>query len=156
VDGSVEPAIRIVLAEGHRLMRRSLRVLLEREDDIAVLAEATDVATVIREVRACSPDVLVLDLEMPTGSGIAAIRWLHEHAPATRIVALTMQDGPAVAEYAYDAGALGFVLKEFADAELVDAVRDAAAGRHYLSPRVGSRLDLARRFRRATSALGLG
>ena len=84
--------------------------------------------------------MLVLDLNMPGGSSLEAIPRLREDAPGTSIVALTMQDDPAFARQALRSGALGFVLKEAADEELLEAIRLAAAGDTYLNPRLGARL----------------
>jgi two-component system response regulator NreC len=84
--------------------------------------------------------VLVLDLNMPGGSSLEAIPLLRQEAPETQIVVLTMQQEPAFAREALAAGALGYVLKEAADEELVGAVRSAAAGERYLNPRLGARI----------------
>jgi two-component system response regulator NreC len=93
--------------------------------------------------RAHRPTVLVLDLNMPGGSSLEAIPRLREQAPDTAIVVLTMQDDPAFARQALQAGALGFVLKEAADEELLQAVRLAANGDTYLNPRLGARMAAA-------------
>jgi two-component system response regulator NreC len=86
------------------------------------------------------PDVLILDLTMPDGTSIDLIPQLRERSPQTRIVVLTMHEEPAFARSALAAGALGYVLKEAADEELIDAVRRAAANERYLNPRLGARL----------------
>ena len=93
-----------------------------------------------RLARAHRPTVLVLDLNMPGGSSLDAIPRLQEDAPDTAIVVLTMQDDPAFARTALQAGARGFVLKEAADEELLEAIRLAAAGDTYLNPRLGARM----------------
>ena len=142
---SREQTIRVVLADDHALMRRNLRLLLDNEPGIQVIAEAEDLAAATRHVCGNPPNVLVLDLGMPGGSGMETIRQLREQVPSTEIVVLTMDDSPAFAEQAINAGALGFVLKDFADAELGPAVRSAARGEEHLSPRVAARLDTLRR-----------
>ena len=91
-------------------------------------------------MRGHHPAVLVLDLNMPGGSSLEAIPVIREECPATQIVVLTMQQEPAFAREALGDGALGYVLKEAADDELVEAVRRAAAGESYLNPRLGARL----------------
>jgi two-component system response regulator NreC len=91
-------------------------------------------------VRGHHPDVLLLDLNMPGGSGLDLIPRLLEQAPETRIVVLTMQRDPAFARHALRAGAVGYVLKDAADGELVLAVRLAARGQTYLNPQLGARL----------------
>jgi two-component system, NarL family, response regulator NreC len=137
--------IRVLLADDHTLMRRSLRLLLDGEDDMDVIAEANDLAAVARDVDAHEPHVLVLDLSMPDGSSVEAIGRLRERAPDTQIVVMTMEENPVFAKRAFAAGALGFVAKELADAELPPAVRAAARGEEFVSPRVAVRLDALHR-----------
>jgi two-component system response regulator NreC len=141
---SPERQIRVVLADDHTLMRRSLRRLLDRVQGVEVVAEAGDLTTVHRHVHDRLPHVLVLDLSMPGGSSIETIRRLREEVPGTEIVVLTMEDGPAFAQQSLDAGAIGFVLKDFADVELSRAVRAAARGEQYVSPRVRASLAAVR------------
>ncbi len=132
--------ITIVLADDHQVVRAGLRLLLEAEEGFRVIAEAGDVPTTERRVTAYHPRVLILDLNMPGGSSLPAIPRLRASAPDTQIVVLTMQNEPAFAREALRAGALGYVLKEAADDELVQAVRLAAEGRTYLNPELGARL----------------
>ena len=115
---AADAAIRVVLADDHALMRRTLRALLDGEEGLNVIAEADDMAGVTRQVLRHEPHVLVLDLGMPGGSAIEAIRQLRERAPETQIVVVTMEENPVFAQRALAAGALGFVLKELADEEL--------------------------------------
>ena len=137
--------IKVVLADDHSLVRRSLRLLLEGEDDLDVVAEAADLATVVRQVHGHVPRVLVLDLQMPGGSSIEAMARLRQRAPATEIVVLTMERSPAFAQRALDEGAVGFVLKDRADTELAVAVRLAAKGEEYVSPHVAAAVEALRR-----------
>jgi two-component system, NarL family, response regulator NreC len=132
--------ITIVIADDHTVVRQGLRLLIDNEDGLQVVAEAGNVPDAERLARAHRPSVLVLDLNMPGGSSLEAIPRLREHAPDTAIVVLTMQDDPAFARQALRSGALGFVLKEAADEELLEAIRLAAAGDTYLNPRLGARL----------------
>ena len=132
--------IRIVLADDHAVVRSGLRMLLDAEPDFEVVAEAGDVETAARYVKGHRPAVLILDLNMPGEPSLPAIPSLRESAPDTQIVVLTMQDETAFAREALRGGALGFVLKEAADAELVEAVRLASQGRKYLHPQLGARL----------------
>jgi two-component system response regulator NreC len=129
-----------VIADDHSVVRRGLRQVLEVDSGLEVVAEAEDVESARRYVRGHKPDVLVLDLNMPEGSTLDAIPEIRAEAPETRIVILTMQDEPAYARQALAAGVMGYVLKEAADGELVEAVRRAAAGDTYLNPRLGARL----------------
>ena len=136
-------AITIVLADDHQIVRAGLRLLLEAEDGFKVVAEAGDVPTTERRLTAYRPRVLILDLNMPGEASLPAIPRLRQLAPDTAIVVLTMQSDPGFAREALRAGALGYVLKEAADGELVQAVRAAAAGRTYLTPELGARLAAA-------------
>jgi two-component system response regulator NreC len=133
-------AITIVLADDHRVVRAGLRMLLDAESDMHVVSEAGDISLTERRVVAYHPMVLVLDVNMPEGSSIAAIPRILKSAPSTRIVVLTMQTDPQLARDALRAGAMGFVLKEAAEDELIQAVRFAAQGRTYLTPELGARL----------------
>ena len=130
----------VVIADDHTVVRQGLRLLIDNEDGLQVVAEAGTVPDAERLTRAHRPTVLVLDLNMPGGSSLEAIPRLREDAPDTAIVVLTMQDDPAFARQALQAGALGFVLKEAADEELLEAIRLAAAGDTYLNPRLGARM----------------
>ena len=135
-----EAATTIVLADDHAVVRSALRMLLEAEPDFEVLAEAGDVDTAVRYVRGHKPTVLILDLNMPGRSSLEAIPDIRGASPETEIVVLTMQNEPAFARRALQAGVRGYVLKEAADAELVQAVRSAAAGDTYLQPALGARM----------------
>ncbi len=153
---SAELPIRVVLADDHALMRRSLRLLLDSERDVEVIAEGDDMTAVVRYVEHHRPQVLLLDLGMRGGSSIDAINRLPERVPETKIVVMTMQDNPVFARLALAAGALGFVAKERADEELPQAVRAAARGEEYVSPRVAARLEtLGARTRPAQSLIVL-
>src|SRR6202035_4169372 len=137
---AAQATIRIVLADDHAVVRSGLRLLLESESDFEVVAEAGDTAGAQRYVRGHHPTVLVLDLNMPGGSSLEAIPEIRKDCPNTQIVVLTMQQEPAFARHALSAGAIGYVLKEAADDELVEAVRRAVRGERYLSPRLGAGL----------------
>jgi two-component system response regulator NreC len=132
--------ITIVIADDHRVVRAGLRLLLQAQEGFDVVAEAGDVETTERRVTAYRPRVLILDLNMPGGSSLPAIPRLRRTAPDTQIVVLTMQGDPAFARDALRAGAVGYVLKEATDMDLIQAVRLAADGRTYLSPELGARL----------------
>lgn len=138
--GGERRPITIVLADDHRIVRAGLRLLLDAEDDFEVVSEAGDIELTERRVSAYRPQVLVLDVNMPDGSSISAIPRLRAQSPDTRIVVLTMQRDPGVARDALRAGAIGYVLKEAAESELIEAVRLAAEGRTYLDPELGARM----------------
>jgi two-component system response regulator NreC len=139
-ESRADTPIRIVLADDHEVVRSGLRLVLEAEPDLEVVSEASDVDSARRYVRGHHPAVLVLDLNMPGGSSLEAIPLLREESPETQIVVLTMQQEPAFAREALSNGALGYVLKEAAGEELVQAVRRAAVGESYLNPALGARL----------------
>jgi two-component system response regulator NreC len=134
------PTITIVLADDHQVVRSGLRLLLESDARFKVVAETGDVASTEEIVFARRPDVLVLDLNMAGESSLDAIPGLRERAPETQIVVLTMQENPAFAREALRSGALGYVLKDAADAELLLAIELASQGRSYLNPELGATL----------------
>lgn len=138
-DGSIS----IVLADDHSVVRSGLRMLLEAESDIEVVAEAGDVEAAKRYVLGHKPTVLVLDLTMPGGSSLDAIPDVADASPGTSVVVLTMQEDPAFAREALRAGARGYVLKQAAGAELVQAIRTAATGGTWLNPELGARMAVA-------------
>ncbi len=139
-DREVTETIRIVIADDHAVVRRGLRQVLEAEAGFEVVAEAANLDDARRYVRGHHPHVLVLDLNMPGGSSLDHIPSIRGEFPDTQIVVLTMQNEPAYARQALSAGALGYVLKEAAEEELVEAIKRAAVGDTYLNPRLGARV----------------
>ncbi len=139
-DSSGREDITVVLADDHVVVRKGLRLLVDAAPELRVVAEAGTLPDALRMARAHRPAVIVLDLNMPGGSSLEAIPTMLEQAPTTAIVVLTMQNEPSFARQALQAGALGFVLKEAADDELLGAIRLAAEGETYLNPRLGARL----------------
>jgi two-component system response regulator NreC len=137
---SAPSVITLVLADDHQVVRTGLRMLLDSDDRFRVLEEAGDVAGTVRTVLARRPQVLVLDLNMGGESSLDTIPQLRAEAPETQIVVLTMQEDPAFARAALRAGAIGYVLKDAADDELMTAVTMAAEGRTYLNPELGAKL----------------
>jgi two-component system response regulator NreC len=135
-----ESDISIVLVDDHVVVRGALRVLLDEEDDFDVVAEAGDAEAGLRYVGGHKPDVIVLDLNLPGISGLAAIPMIKERAPDTGIVVLTMRDELAFVREALQAGVQGYILKEAAQEDLVQAVRLAAAGQRYVQPVLGARM----------------
>ena len=139
-DREVTETIRIVIADDHAVVRRGLRQVLEAEAGFEIVAEAANLDDARRYVRGHHPHVLVLDLNMPGGSSLDHIPSIRGEFPDTQIVVLTMQNEPAYARQALSAGALGYVLKEAAEEELVEAIKRAAVGDTYLNPRLGARV----------------
>ena len=130
----------VVLADDHAVVRTGLRMLLERDGTMEVVAEASDGDAALRYVRGHKPDVLVLDLNMPGRDSLDALPEILEASPGTHVVVLTMQPDPAFARAALQAGAVGYVLKEAAHEELLRAIDAARAGATYVDPAVGARL----------------
>jgi two-component system, NarL family, response regulator NreC len=135
-DSSRNAQARVVLANDHPALRRSLRWLLENENDLDVVGEAGDFEATLHEVCAEHPDVLVLDLRMPGGFCADRIKQLRALSPDTEIVVTTMHVSETFATEALRAGAIGFVVADSAERELVDAVRRASRGLVYTSPRI--------------------
>lgn len=137
--------LRVLLADDHGVVRRSLRQLLEGERDIQVVGEASDLETALARVAALRPDVLVLDLKLLNGLAIQTIEQLRETPRQTEVVVMTMEESPLLALRAINAGAAGFVLKDRADSELVTAIRSAERGDEYVSSRVLAGVEALRR-----------
>ena len=137
-DVAFDP-ITVVLADDHALVRGGLRRVIEAEDDLEVVAEAGDADEAIRVVRALRPRIVLLDVNMPGTPSLEAIPSLLEAAPGCAVVMLTMHDDFAFARDALAAGASGYVLKDAAERQLVDAMRAVVAGRGYLDPGLGAR-----------------
>src|SRR5579875_664272 len=136
-----QPAtIRVAIVDDHAVVRRGLRQVLDTEPSIEVVAEAANLADGRRYLLGHRPDVLVLDLNLPEGLSLDAIPSMRAEFPDTQIVVLTMQNEPAYARSALSAGALGYVLKEAAESELVEAVNRAARGEPYLNPKLGAKV----------------
>ena len=133
-----KPRTTIVVADDHTIVRSALRALLEADEGVTVVAEAADIEQAVRKVLAYKPNVLVLDLSMPGGSSLEAIPGMRSASPATAIVVLTMEDEPRFAREALRAGAVGFVLKEAADTELLQAIEAARNGLRYINPQLGA------------------
>jgi two-component system response regulator NreC len=130
-------------------VRSGLRLLLEAEDDVEVVGEAGNPRDALFEARSSKPEVVLMDVVMPGGSGIDATRAILKEQPDTKVLVLSMQDDPAYVREAFAAGASGYVLKEAADAEVVGAVREVAGGGRYVHPALGARLVQAEAEERA-------
>lgn len=129
---------RILLADDHRIVAEGLKRLLEPEFDLVAVVE--DGRALLSAARELKPDVIVSDISMPELNGVEALEELKKDNPEVRVVFLTMHHNVAYARKAMDAGALGFVLKHSAVAELILAVRAAAAGRTFVSPAIAGEL----------------
>jgi len=138
VKGGESP-VRIVLADDHFTIRRNLRALLDADRGIEVIAEVADMESVTWNVRERRPHVLIIDLRLPSGSALSTIGEMRCSVPDTQIVVMTMDASRSVAAYVLDAGALGYVLKEQSDRDLVPAVLAAARRESYLSAEIAPR-----------------
>lgn len=126
--------ISILLADDHHVVRQGLRALLEAETDFHVLGEASDGLEAVQQVERLQPDILLVDVMMPGLSGLEAVRQVRERFPKTQVVVLSMHSNEGYVLEALRNGAVGYVLKDSDASELVNAVREAYAGRRYLSP----------------------
>jgi len=135
--------IKVLLADDHTVIRDALRYLLEAQGDIEVVAMATDGQDAVEKARVDCPDVAVMDISMPRMDGIAATKQLCEHCPHTRVVMLTIYQTVEHVQRALQAGASGYVLKDSAGQELVEAVRTLHKGGRYFSSSVA---EIGNRF----------
>ena len=126
--------IKILLAEDHHIVREGLRRVLEAVEDFRVAGETGDGSAVVDLVERTKPDVLVLDLMLPGLGGLEITRRLRERCPGTAVVILSMHDNEAYVLEALEAGARAYVLKDAESKELIRGIREAVAGRHYLTP----------------------
>jgi DNA-binding NarL/FixJ family response regulator len=132
--------IRVVIADDHSLVRGGFRVMLESEDDLRVVAEASDGREAVDAVHRSRPDVVLMDIRMPEVDGIEATRRIVESGVDTRVLVVTTFDLDDYVFAALRAGAAGFLLKEASPVQLAEAVRTVAAGDSLLAPRVTRRL----------------
>jgi DNA-binding NarL/FixJ family response regulator len=124
--------IRLLLADDHAILRAGLRVLLDAQPDMTVVAEAADGHEALDRARANQPDVAVVDLTMPGMSGVQTLERLRREVPATRLLVLTMHDDPAYAGLTLAAGATGHVVKDAESTELLAAIRAVHRGRTFV------------------------
>jgi DNA-binding NarL/FixJ family response regulator len=125
--------IRVLIADDHGIVRSGLRLLIERQSDMKVIAEADDGVAALESTQAHRPDVAVLDVSMPRMTGLQAAREIRSHVPDTRVLLLSMHDDERYFLEGLEAGAAGYVLKRAADTDLIAAVRTVAGGRTFLS-----------------------
>ena len=124
--------IRLILADDHQSIREGLRALFAAVPGVEVIDDVADVETAVERVRRLAPDVLLLDLSMPKGGGLAAIRRLAQEGASTAVVVLTRYRDEAFVREALAAGAVGYVLKQSPFSEVQNAVTQAARGEEYL------------------------
>jgi DNA-binding NarL/FixJ family response regulator len=125
--------IRVVIADDHGIVRSGLKMLIDRQSDMQVVAEAGDGVAALEHTQAQRPHVAVLDVSMPRMTGLQAAREIRSHVPDTRVLLLSMHDDERYFLEGLEAGAAGYVLKRAADTDLIGAVRTVAGGRTFLS-----------------------
>lgn len=128
--------IRILLADDHTLVRQGLRRVLEESPDWEVVAEAGDGREAVRQAEELKPDVAIVDIAMPLLNGIEVTRQIVKRSPATRILVLTMHSDEAYVNQILQSGATGYLLKDSADVDLIQAVSAVAKGQSFFSPAV--------------------
>ena len=144
-------AIRVVVVDDHAVVRSGIKLLLDRHYDIEVVGEAGNAQDAVFRVRELTPDVILLDLVMPGEGGIEVLPKLLKEASGAKVLVLSMQDEPSYVREAFAAGASGYVLKEAADEEVVNAVREIAGGGSYVHPTLGARMVTADAAARAAA-----
>src|SRR5580658_5634636 len=132
--------IRILLADDHNIMRKGLRLLVESQPGFSVVGEAADGRQTVEQATATRPDVVVLDIAMPNLSGIEAAQRIHDLLPQTAIVILSMHSDESYILRALKAGARGYLLKDSAEGDLIDAIRRVSEGKTFFSPEISRML----------------
>jgi two-component system, NarL family, response regulator NreC len=131
---------RVLLADDHTILRQGLRIMLESLPDMEVVGEATNGREAVELVGELHPDVVLMDISMPEMNGLEATRRIKRDFPETKVVILTMHDTEEYLIQILQAGATGYVLKQAADRDLIEAVRIASTGNTYLYPRIANML----------------
>jgi two-component system, NarL family, response regulator NreC len=130
----------VLIVDDHAVVRAGLRLLVDSAEGLETVGEAGTADEALKRVKELTPDVTLLDLVMPDGSGIEALPSILEAHPSGRVLILSMEDNPGYVRKALNSGASGYVLKEAVDTEVVRAIREVAAGRRYLQPELGIRI----------------
>jgi DNA-binding NarL/FixJ family response regulator len=137
---SAADPIRVLVVDDHALFRRGLQMVLEQEEDIEVVGEASDGAEAVAKAADAVPDVVLMDVRMPRRSGIEACTAIKDTVPSAQIIMLTISDEEADLYEAIKAGAIGYLLKEISIEEVATAIRAVYGGESYISPSMASKL----------------
>lgn len=132
--------IKIIIADDHPIFRRGLRMIIESDAQLQVVAEADNGAAALKLIKEHEPDVAVLDLDMPALDGFGVTRAIQEKHLAVGVTILTMHNSESIFNRALDLGVKGFVLKDSAMPEIIDCIKAVAAGRNYISPPLSTHL----------------
>jgi DNA-binding NarL/FixJ family response regulator len=132
--------VSVLLADDHPIVRKGMRNLLETEAGFSVVGEAEDGVQAIQLAEKLRPDIMIVDMMMPRLNGLEVLRQLTKRLPDTRFVVLSMQSADPYVMQALKAGAAGYVLKDSAPNELVEAIHQVLNGHRYLSPQLNERL----------------
>jgi two-component system, NarL family, response regulator NreC len=143
--------IRILLADDHQLMRSGLRLLIEQQPDLTVAGEAADGREAVALAKSLRPDVVVMDISMPNLNGIEAARQITQNHPETAVIVLSMHPDESYVLRALKSGAKGYLLKDSAESDLIQAVRSVGQGKSFFSPAVSKVLldDYVRKLKRS-------
>ena len=137
----VGPGVRrVMIVDDHPVVRQGLRLLLDREHDLAVVAEADGVTEAFTRFKEVRPDLVIVDLSLKDGSGIELIKEIHSAEPETHMLVSSMHDESLFAERVLRAGAKGFISKQEATGNIVEAARQVLGGRVYLSPAMSDQM----------------
>jgi DNA-binding NarL/FixJ family response regulator len=150
--------LRILLADDHATVREGVKMIINAQADMEVVAEAADGRTAISETQACKPDIVVMDVSMPRLNGLKATEILKETCPNVKVLALTRHQDDGYLQQLLRAGAAGYVLKQSRPAELLQAIRAIGSGGSYLDPAVAGRVigDYGRRRQTTVAPAGAG
>lgn len=149
-------SVRVLLADDHKMMRQALRALLEREKDIAVVAEAGNGAEVVTMAEEFAPDIVVMDIGMPGLNGIEATKQLLARQPGMKVIALSAYSDSRFVRGMLEAGAAGYLIKSAAGEELLRAIRAVRADQSYFCPEISAVLAEAVRDRSKARVESLG
>lgn len=132
--------LRIVLAEDHETVREGIKLLVNSQPDMEVIGEAADGSAAINAAQRLQPDIIVMDISMPETNGLKATRRIRQDCPHTKILALTRHTDDGYIQQLIRAGANGYVLKQSAPSELINAIHAICAGKSYLDPTLTERV----------------
>lgn len=135
--------IKVMIADDHSVIREGLKKLLEEQEDIEVIGDASDGLMAVKKAKQLKPDVALLDIAMPQLSGLEAVRLIKEAVPETEVVLLSMHKKDAYVHQALSSGALGYVLKASPTTDVLDAIKSVHRGEYFLSSKINSKLITA-------------